>query len=172
MKVALPPDPKVDGIDVSGTLTLDPKPGGSVNGTVQAALPPILGGGEGTLTVTSTYGKGVTAMTLAADHAKVAGLFTVTEPTLSWENGAWSVKGNVIVPTGGTVDLEGTLTYSSDNLLSTGDLTVDGLSLADSFGSGRSVSTTGEGPAGRGRPTSAKATPTRPSHSSTPRTGR
>ena len=101
-----------------------------MTGTISATLPGILGGGTGTLSITSGYGTGVTAMSLTAVHASVAGLFSIDHAELSWSPSGWVVAGSASIPSGQGTGIGGRLDFSPDGQLRSGHLSIHGLSLA------------------------------------------
>jgi hypothetical protein len=127
---------KLAGIGLSGKLDLTPGPsGGSLTATATATLPPMLGGGTGKLTATSTVNKGLTKAVVTLDKASFLQLFKLTNIALTWTSGSgrgdatWQVKATASA--GGTKrgTLTGSLTYSDDTLTAA-TLSVKGLSLA------------------------------------------
>jgi hypothetical protein len=130
IRLAVPDGTTVAGIPISGTLIFTAESDGTMTGTVSATLPDILGGGAGTLSITSVYGTGVTAMSLTAAHASLAGLFGIDHAELSWSPSGWVVAGSATIPSGQGAGLGGRLDFSPGNQLQSGHLSIHGLSLA------------------------------------------
>jgi hypothetical protein len=128
--LAVPDGTSVAGIPVSGTLILTAESDGTMTGTASATLPDILGGVTGTLSITSVYGTGVTAMSLTAAHASLAGLFTIDRAELSWSPSGWLVAGSASIPSGQGTGIGGRLDFGPDGQLRSGHLSLHGLSLA------------------------------------------
>ena len=127
--MSLPQGTFIKGIPVSGTLTLTPKAGGTVEGTVLTTLPAVLGGGKAKLTFTSVYGKGVSQMQLIATNASLGKLFTVTKPTLTYDNGKWTASGRVGTSSG-PLDLTGSLIFDKKGVVGSGGLKASNVALA------------------------------------------
>jgi len=130
LRLAVRDGTTVAGIPISGTLILTAESDGTMTGTVSATLPGILGGVTGTLSLTSVYGTGVTAMSLTAAHASLAGLFSIDRAELSWPPSGWLVAGSASIPSGQGTGIGGRLDFSPDGQLQSGHLSLHGLSLA------------------------------------------
>ena len=168
IRLAVPDGIVVAGIPIAGTLILTAESDGTMTGTVSATLPEILSGAHGTLSITSVYGIGVTAMRLSAAHASLAGLFRIDYAELSWSPSGWLVQGSATIPSGlGPAWAAGWISApmaSSDR----GTWPSTGYPWPASSISARSRSPTSARPAGPGRPASPTRARARTSRSASP----
>ncbi len=126
----VPPHTTLAGLALSGSLTLTPATPGKATGTVTATLPPVLGGGQGTLSFTTETNVGLSSLTLKVPKATFMQLFSVSDLSLAFTApGTWQVSGTAT--TGGTssAKFSGSLTYTK-NTLTAASLQVGGISLA------------------------------------------
>lgn len=126
----VPPNTTLAGLALSGSLTLTPATPGVASGTVTATLPPVLGGGTGTLSFMTQTNVGLSNVTLQVPKATFMQLFSVSNLSMSFTSpGTWKVSGTAT--TGGTTSasFSGSLTYSK-NVLTDASLQVGGISLA------------------------------------------
>jgi len=123
--------PTIRGIPISGKLTLTPKAGGTASGRVTGKLPPVLGGGQGTLTFTTTVNKGLSDVRLSVAKASFLRLFNLSKLTLSYDaaTARWSVSGTASSGGKTATAFSGSLGYSGSTLESA-SLSVGKISLA------------------------------------------
>jgi hypothetical protein len=131
----VPKNTMLGGLTISGTVTITPTPGmlGQASGKVSVTLPPILGGGKGTLAFTTATGGTLTNLTVSVPKANFLQLFALSKLKLSYSasgsTGTWSVSGTA--STGGqtSTKFSGSLVYSN-NALKSASLKVSAISLA------------------------------------------
>jgi hypothetical protein len=127
--ITIPKDTTIAGLPVAGTLTFDPKAGGTVQGAVATVLPAVLGGGKANLAFTSVYGKGITELKVTATKAALGTVFSVTQPSLTYTKGTWTIKGRIGTAKG-PLDLDGNLVYDSKGVLTSGRFLASNVALA------------------------------------------
>jgi FG-GAP repeat len=122
---------QIAGLTMSGSLTLTPDSGGQATGSVTVTLPPVLGGGTGTLTFTTTVAEGLSSVQVSVPQATFMGLFSLSDVSLAYTPGTrtWSVSATATTGGGTSAPFSGSLTYSEDTL-SAASLEVGGISLA------------------------------------------
>ena len=120
---------EIDGMAASGALTITPYAGtaagrhdssraaasGTATGKVSVKLPPILGGGTGTLSFTSTLNSGTTNVKITAPKLTFMQLFSVSNLTLSYNapSGTWQITGQATTGGSTSTKFSGSLTYTS-----------------------------------------------------------
>jgi len=129
--VDIPDGTQIAGLTVSGTLTLTPDSGGQASGAVTVTLPPVLGGGTGTLTFTTTVNAGLSSVQVSVPQATFMGLFSLSDVNLAYTPGTrtWSVSATATTGGSTSAPFTGSLVYSDDTL-SSASLSVGGISLA------------------------------------------
>lgn len=128
----VPKGTMLGGLGISGTVTLTPTGTlGQASGKVSATLPPVLGGGKGTLTFKTATGGMLSNLVVDVPKANFMQLFALSKLKLSYtgSSGTWSVSGTA--STGGqtSTKFSGSLVYSN-NKLQSASLKVDKISLA------------------------------------------
>lgn len=121
------------GLAMTGAVTLTPKAGGVVTGSVPVRLPGILGAGAGTLTFSESATGGLQSASVAvAGNVSVAQLdpATVTSMVLTVTSGLWTITGTVHPQAGATATLTATAAYDATGTLSKGTVKVGRLDLA------------------------------------------
>jgi hypothetical protein len=126
----VPKNTMLAGLAISGTVTLTPGSPGQASGTVTVTLPPVLGGGTGTLTFETQIGGSLSNVTVTVPKANFMQLFALSNFTLSYSTGgAWKVSGTASTGGNTSTKFSGSLTYAN-NTLKSASLTVDKISLA------------------------------------------
>lgn len=128
ISLAMPKGAGVAGFPLLGDLQLAPASGGSVTVTGKTDMPSVLGNGTATISITSVFGKGITQMEISADKAIVGKLFSVTQPSLTYKDGTWSLAGTVSSASAGAT-FSGQLSYDQSGNLTSAKISLQDISL-------------------------------------------
>jgi YVTN family beta-propeller protein len=123
---------QIAGMGISGTLTLTATSAGTASGSVSVTLPPALGGGTGTLTFDTSTDGGLSDLSVTASQANFMQLFSLTDLTLTYSAGTWTVDATASSGGSTSTTFSGTMTYL-DGFLDTASLTVGDISVAGLF---------------------------------------
>jgi hypothetical protein len=122
---------QIAGMNISGDLPLTPGALGTASGSVAVTLPAVLGGGQGTLTFTTSTPGGLSKLKVTAPRASFMQLFSVSDLVLEFTApGTWTVSGKVASASSSTTStLSGTFTVAQ-NTITAAELNVSAISLA------------------------------------------
>lgn len=125
----------VEGMTLSGAVTLTPGVGNQATGSVSVKVPPWLGSGGGTMTFTTSSSGGVSNLAVQVPQASFGNLLNLTGVSLSWSStSGWQLNGTATAGGGAaeTALFNGSATYVKNKLTAAslsipGDISVFGI---------------------------------------------
>jgi hypothetical protein len=130
VSVPLPSGFKLAGLALSGSISFSPQGGGTAVGKVSGKLPDILGGGPVTVTVTTTFGKGVTSVVGTATSGSLANVFGLSTLKLGYSGGTWTVQATAKGAGGTTQTMSGSLSFNAAGAPTQGSLKIGNVVIA------------------------------------------